>query len=84
MVDLRAFRAEADSVLAALASWATTRDDVESVILVGSYARGAEQVESDVDVVLLVSDVALLLTEDTWLDFLVPGAVEIRQKAGGQ
>ncbi len=83
MFDLEAFRAEADSVLAALASWARNREDVESIILVGSYARGAERVDSDIDVVLLVSDVALLLADDAWLDTLVPGAAEIRREVWG-
>ena len=68
---------------AALASWARNREDVESIILVGSYARGAERVDSDIDVVLLVSDVALLLADDAWLDTLVPGAAEIRREAWG-
>jgi len=67
MFDFEAFRAEADSVLAALAWWACTREDVESIILVGSYARGAERVDSDIDVVLLVSDVTPLLADDAWL-----------------
>ncbi len=83
MFDLDSFRAEADSVLAALAPWARTREDVESIILVGSYARGAERVDSDIDVVLLVSDVTLLLADDAWLDVLVPGAAEIRREAWG-
>jgi predicted nucleotidyltransferase len=59
MFDLDSFRAEADSVLAALAPWARTREDVESIILVGSYARGAERVDSHIDVVLLVSDMKI-------------------------
>ncbi|MDQ2850195.1 MAG: nucleotidyltransferase domain-containing protein [Actinomycetota bacterium] len=83
MRDLEAFRAQANSVLAALASWAPTREDIESIILVGSYARGAERVDSDIDVVLLVSDVTPLLAEDAWLDALVPGAAEIRREAWG-
>lgn len=83
MFDLEAFRAEADSVLAALAPWARTRQDVKSIILVGSYARGAERVDSDIDVVLLVCDVTPLLADDAWLDTLVPGATEIRREKWG-
>lgn len=83
MFDLELFRAGAKSVLAALAPWARTREDVESVILVGSYARGAERVDSDIDVVLLVSDVKLLLANDAWLDALVPGATEVRREKWG-
>ncbi len=57
MSELAARRAEAHSLLAALAAWARTREDIEGVVLVGSYARGAERPDSDIDVVLLVCDV---------------------------
>lgn len=85
MFDLESFRAEADSVLAELASWARTRQDVESIILVGSWARyrASQRVDSDIDVILLVSDVAVLLADDACLDALVPGEAEIRREAWG-
>ena len=48
----RAVRAVIDDVRA----WATQRDDVRAVVLVGSYARHSERMGSDVDLTVLTGD----------------------------
>ncbi len=70
-------------MIAAVPEWARTRDDIDGVVLVGSYARGAERFDSDLDIVVLASDVGRLLTDDSWLATLTPGATEIRRQTWG-
>lgn len=36
--------------------WGNKNDDIRSIILVGSYARGEERDDSDVDLVIITSD----------------------------
>jgi predicted nucleotidyltransferase len=47
--------------------WATDRDDVRAVVLVGSHARGTARPDSDVDLMLLVQHPQLLIEDTTWL-----------------
>lgn len=56
-----------DDLLRSIARWASTRDDVLGVALVGSHARGAATPGSDVDVVLVVRSVDALFSADGWL-----------------
>ena len=49
--------ASAEAVIAAVAAWARTRDDVRALALVGSWARGNAGPGSDVDL-LVLSDCA--------------------------
>jgi predicted nucleotidyltransferase len=44
---------EVQAVLDRIRSWARQREDVRAAALVGSWARGAAKMESDVDLVLL-------------------------------
>lgn len=46
--------------------WASSRDDVLAVALVGSQARGTATASSDVDVVLLVRHPQQYLCDTTW------------------
>ncbi|MCI4062597.1 nucleotidyltransferase domain-containing protein [Micromonospora sp. R77] len=47
---------EVRSVIDLVASWATGREDVDGVLVVGSWARGAARMDSDVDIVLLTDN----------------------------
>jgi hypothetical protein len=47
---------EARSVVDVLAGWAAGHDDVRGVLVVGSWARGAARMDSDIDVVVLTDD----------------------------
>ncbi len=48
--------------------WASAQPDVQAIALVGSYARGAARVDSDVDLVILTDQPQKYLEEITWLE----------------
>ncbi len=56
-----------DDLTEALARWAEGEADVRAVALVGSHARGHARSDSDVDLVVLVDDVARRLGSREWL-----------------
>lgn len=58
--------------------WATHRTDVAAVVLVGSFARNAARLDSDVDLILLVEDPEQLNTDTGWLADLAPDAEPLR------
>ncbi|QGN47969.1 nucleotidyltransferase domain-containing protein [Micromonospora sp. WMMC415] len=47
---------EAWSVVDRVAGWAAGREDVRGVLVVGSWARGAARMDSDIDIVALTDD----------------------------
>jgi uncharacterized protein len=53
--------------LGELAAWAAGRSDIVAVALVGSYARGTPQPDSDVDVVILTNDPRRYLDDTAWI-----------------
>jgi hypothetical protein len=62
--------------------WARSRADLRAVALVGSWARDAARMDSDVDIVLLTEDVSMYTERSAWTDDL--GAVNIvRTQAWG-
>lgn len=69
-------------LLARAAQWAEERADVLAVGVVGSWARGDERMDSDVDVVIVVEDVGPYVRFDGWAQAL--GAQEMtRTRAWG-
>lgn len=66
---------EVERLVDAIASWAGTRADVRAVALVGSWARGAARMDSDVDVVVLTVDAANYVNVEKWAHDL--GAVRV-------
>ncbi|PRY65462.1 nucleotidyltransferase-like protein [Glaciihabitans tibetensis] len=74
----RAARAVIDDVRA----WATERDDILAVLLVGSYARHAERMGSDIDLTILTDDPDRL-ADYGWFEVLCPGARLIRAVSWG-
>ena len=69
----RAVRALIDDVKA----WATECEGVQAVVLVGSYARHAERMASDVDLTVL-TDEPDRLADSEWFETLRPGARLVR------
>ncbi len=65
-----------------LAAWAR-REGVDAVVVVGSYARGAERMASDVDFVVLTGQPARLDPAERWFERLRPGARPVRTAAWG-
>jgi hypothetical protein len=47
--------------------WASAQPDIEAVALVGSYARGEASEGSDVDLVILTSNVDKYLRDRSWI-----------------
>jgi uncharacterized protein len=62
--------------------WVANRPDVSGLLLVGSVARGTARPDSDVDLVLLTTDVAGYLDDHTWAGELSLGP-PIRAKQWG-
>jgi uncharacterized protein len=63
--------------------WAGTQSDVKAVALVGSYARDAASEGSDVDLLILVADVAKYIRDQSWVS-LFGEAAECREEDWGK
>lgn len=48
-------------------NWADERSDVVGLALVGSHARGAGRIDSDVDLVVLCLDPSSLIVRNKWI-----------------
>ena len=66
---------EVDALLRAVREWAGDRVDLRAVALVGSWARGGAQADSDVDIVLVTETPGLYVDDAEWARPL--GAVEV-------
>lgn len=66
-----------------LVVWAPRCADVRAVILVGSYARGRPRMGSDVDVMVLVEDLARYAGTSGWASEVVPRARWVRRGQWG-
>jgi hypothetical protein len=69
--------------LEAFSRWAGAQPDVKAVALVGSYARDAATPSSDVDLLILVSDVATYIDNQSWVS-LFGEVAECREEDWGQ
>lgn len=47
--------------------WADKEENIQAVGLVGSYARGAEKEDSDIDLMIIVKDQDLYISDETWI-----------------
>jgi predicted nucleotidyltransferase len=56
-----------DAFLEQFTSWARAQSDIEGVALVGSHARGAANKDSDVDLIILVSNARPYFENREWL-----------------
>jgi len=48
--------------------WAKRQPDIQAVALVGSYARSAASETSDIDIMLLVDNPKIFITDSGWLN----------------
>ena len=55
-----------DTFLGKVTAWATVQPDVMGVALVGSHARGAATPDSDVDVMMLTTNVDKYFQSEAW------------------
>jgi len=58
-------------------AWASGQTDVQAIALVGSYARGAAQDDSDIDLVILTDQPQAYLEDSKWAERF--GGVENHQ-----
>ena len=58
---------DAADVVDRVATWAAEQADVRAVALVGSHARADATPDSDIDLVLVVEDVDVWLSDQSWL-----------------
>ncbi|WP_373462807.1 nucleotidyltransferase domain-containing protein [Arthrobacter pascens] len=79
---LKGRRRAVQRLISEVATWAKHEDRVRAVALVGSYARGAERMASDVDLVVL-SDTPETLEDAAWFGQIHPGARLIRSEVWG-
>jgi uncharacterized protein len=63
--------------------WAATQPDVKATALVGSYARDAATPGSDVDLLILVGDVAKYVRNQSWV-MLFGEVAECREEDWGK
>ncbi|PPB50356.1 nucleotidyltransferase [Arthrobacter pityocampae] len=79
---LKGRRRAAHRIIGDVAAWAAQEDKVRALALVGSYARGAERMANDVDLVVL-SDTPESLDDAAWFEHLAPGARLVRSQEWG-
>jgi uncharacterized protein len=60
-------RVEVEAFLERAVDWAVRRPDVVALALVGSYARGADRPDSDVDLMVLTTDPARYVDREDWI-----------------
>ena len=58
---------KSDQFIAKFIDWVTTQSHIEAVALVGSYANGTASEESDIDLILLVTDPDKLIDDIKWV-----------------
>lgn len=52
--------------------WASIQPDVQGIALVGSYARGVAQDDSDIDLVILTDQFPKYVEEVSWMELFGP------------
>ena len=79
---LKGRRRAALRVVGDLKEWAFEDSRVQGLVLVGSYARGAERMASDVDLVILTNDPDAL-ADSSWFSIRRPGSRLVRSRRWG-
>ncbi len=57
-----------NSILEAVTQWASHRTDIAAVALVGSWARGAARIDSDIDLMFLAANSAWFRQDEKWIE----------------
>lgn len=66
------------SIVQTVIRWAADHDDVRGVVVVGSWARDAARMDSDVDIVVL-TDTATYADAQTWTRLLEGQVIRLQQ-----
>ena len=83
MARMNGRRREAHRLADGARAWAERQPDVVGLVLVGSCARGAARMSSDIDLLVLVDDPADRLADQRWLSDLVPHSRFVRRRQWG-
>lgn len=70
--------AEAESIIETVRLWAAERDDVRGVAVVGSWARDAARMDSDIDIVVL-TDTPGFTEAELWTRLLSGEVIRLQQ-----
>lgn len=73
---------DVERLLMTVADCARQRADIEAVALAGSWARGDPHADSDVDLVVITSDVLAYVEDSDWID-VFPGAAVMNTRSWG-
>jgi hypothetical protein len=57
-----------EKLLAPIVAWARSRSDIVGLALVGSHARGAARLDSDIDLAVLACDPKKFRQDKSWLE----------------
>jgi len=61
------------TLIAGIAAWVSARPDLKALAVVGSWARGTARPDSDLDLVILATDLQRYRADQTWLgDLTLP------------
>jgi len=71
-------RLRIEHIVRAVLAWASAEPKIRAVALVGSHARGAARRDSDIDLVVLVTDSQGFRADTTWLEQIHWQAVDSR------
>ena len=80
---LDARRSEVRRLLSNVTSWAGRQANVDGLVLVGSYARAQERLGSDVDIVVLLSDISAYPAISSQLHEIRDGSRLVRSATWG-
>ena len=58
---------QVNKFFADLITWAKQSSDVKAIAVVGSYARNQQKADSDIDLIIIVSEVEKLFNDTKWL-----------------
>jgi uncharacterized protein len=72
---------EFQRVVSSVVEWAESRKEVVGVAVVGSWARGAERKDSDVDLVVLTPDKAIFTSADDWIEAAIGQPARVVRRA---
>jgi hypothetical protein len=61
-------RLRIEHIIRTVLAWATAQPKIRAVALVGSHARGTARQDSDIDLVLLVTDPRGFRADTTWIE----------------
>jgi putative acetyltransferase len=70
-------------LLATMDQWVQQQSNIEGAAIVGSYARGDNHSNSDIDIVLITPETNLFTENTTWLSELFPTATNISHEIWG-